>query len=206
MKNKKKRNKKKQRPQKPKSFFNYYAQCETYNGNIPIYHKELYRGDNYFWFEFSIKPTPISEEYRILLIKFIAHNPYIYLLYPMFPKVGSSRYPVPHNYNHEKQRLCLTFPSYDEWGKNVALPDAYLPWTILWLYYYEEWLYSGEWKGGGYEPNDPEVIEALKKKETKEKKSKNIKSKNSKYGVMERADRICMTRRKIHIERLSNGQ
>jgi hypothetical protein len=27
-----------------------------------------------------------------------------------------------------------------------------VPWTALWLFYFEEWLVSNEWKGGGEHP------------------------------------------------------
>ncbi|WP_052433554.1 hypothetical protein [Sulfurospirillum arsenophilum] len=200
-KNKKRRNKKNSRPKKLQSFLLDFIHCTNYKGNIPIYQKEWHRDNDYFWFEFSIKPTPISEEYRILFIEFIGYNPYIYLLYPMFPKTGSKRYPVPHIYNHKTQRLCLTFPDYNEWQSSKTLPDTYIPWTILWLYYYEEWLYSGEWKGGGLEPNDPEVLE-IREKEAKNSNSEiDSKTKNT---VIKKAEKICLARRKINIERLKN--
>lgn len=162
-------------------------------------------GNDYFWFEFSIKPTPISEEYRILFIEFIGHNPYVYLLYPMFPEIESGRFPVPHIYSHKAQRLCLTFPDYLEWKRGTTLPNTYIPWTILWLYYYEEWLYSGEWKGSGLEPDDSEVLEIREKKKMKEKTIENSKSDSKiKSSAIEKAEKICLARRKINIERLKN--
>jgi hypothetical protein len=27
-----------------------------------------------------------------------------------------------------------------------------VPWTALWLFYFEEWLTSDDWKGGGIHP------------------------------------------------------
>jgi hypothetical protein len=32
-------------------------------------------------------------------------------------------------------------------------PASRLPWAAIWLFYFEEWLASGEWKGGGEHPH-----------------------------------------------------
>jgi hypothetical protein len=29
-----------------------------------------------------------------------------------------------------------------------------VPWAMLWLFYFEEWLSSSDWKGGGVHPGD----------------------------------------------------
>ena len=174
----------------------HYMHCQQYDGDIPIFDIEHQKGNDYFWFEFSIKPTYVSQTYRILFIKFDGYNPYIYLVYPMFPEKGSEKYPVPHNYEHEAQKLCLTFPEYKEWKKRT-LPETYIPWTALWLYYYEEWLYSNEWKGSGLEPNDPEVLEM------RESEKFQIKEKfKPDKSPLNRGRKICFRRRELYIKKL----
>jgi hypothetical protein len=37
-----------------------------------------------------------------------------------------------------------------------------LPWTSLWLYFYELWLVTGQWMGGGKHPSPEEKKEAKK--------------------------------------------
>jgi len=34
----------------------------------------------------------------------------------------------------------------------MRLDQTVVPWTALWLLYFEEWLFSGEWAGGGLHP------------------------------------------------------
>ncbi|MGH8092034.1 MAG: hypothetical protein ACREIF_00990 [Chthoniobacterales bacterium] len=36
----------------------------------------------------------------------------------------------------------------------MRLADTIVPWTSRWLYFYEIWLATGEWMGGGI-PHDP---------------------------------------------------
>lgn len=34
----------------------------------------------------------------------------------------------------------------------MRIDQTVVPWTALWLFYFEDWLASGEWKGGGQHP------------------------------------------------------
>lgn len=55
-----------------------------------------------------------------------------------------------------QKTLCLYRPSKNEWDSPMSLADTVLPWTSLWLFYYEIWLATGEWLGGGEHPGDRE--------------------------------------------------
>jgi hypothetical protein len=35
----------------------------------------------------------------------------------------------------------------------MRLDHTIVPWTALWLFYFEEWLISNDWKGGGVHPS-----------------------------------------------------
>ena len=39
-----------------------------------------------------------------------------------------------------------------EWQSWMRLDQTVVPWTTLWLFYFEEWLASDDWKGGGMHP------------------------------------------------------
>jgi len=55
----------------------------------------------------------------------------------------------------EFPRLCVT----TRWkigGHREYIVDRIVPWTIKWLFFHEEWVASGEWKGGGHHPEVPE--------------------------------------------------
>jgi hypothetical protein len=59
---------------------------------------------------------------------------------------------IPHLYSQTKQQLCLYKPGKGEWSSEMMLGKIVLPWVELWLFYFEEWLVSGKWKGGGEHP------------------------------------------------------
>ena len=60
--------------------------------------------------------------------------------------------PLPHVY-HDPLRLCLTLPGTREWTGTMRIDQTFVPWATTWLYYFEEWLISDEWKGGGKHPD-----------------------------------------------------
>jgi hypothetical protein len=60
---------------------------------------------------------------------------------------------------HKPLRLCLTLPKAREWTGAMRIDQTFVPWATTWLYYFEEWLVSDEWKGGGEHP-DPDSAES----------------------------------------------
>ena len=40
-----------------------------------------------------------------------------------------------------------------EFSGEKFLSETIIPWAIEWLYYYEIWLVTGTWNGGGEHPN-----------------------------------------------------
>ncbi len=105
----------------------------------------------YFYWEFDVILSPLSQIYRVLIIFHINSTPKIYVLNNDVLEVSKNR-EIPHLYDKKKVQLCLYYPSYNEWNKTMPLCNTIVSWTHLWLSYYEEWLYSGEWKGGGKHP------------------------------------------------------
>jgi hypothetical protein len=66
---------------------------------------------------------------------------------------------IPHLYQQKPTRLCLYLPRTFQWQPWMRIDQTIVPWTVLWLYYFEEWLDSDEWKGGGEHP-EPEYEDA----------------------------------------------
>ena len=53
---------------------------------------------------------------------------------------------IPHCYKRhykskedEYVKLCLYYPRYKEWSRDMFLSDTIIPWTIDWLYFYAPW-------------------------------------------------------------------
>jgi transposase InsO family protein len=40
----------------------------------------------------------------------------------------------------------------------MRLDQTIVPWTSLWLFYFEDWLSEGEWRGGGEHPEPRDVV------------------------------------------------
>ena len=59
---------------------------------------------------------------------------------------------IPHLYSQEKVRLCLYLPSAGQWSPADFLADSIVPWAYTWLFFFEDWLLTDEWKGGGVHP------------------------------------------------------
>lgn len=61
---------------------------------------------------------------------------------------------LPHIYPYDGKgvHLCLWKPKFREWNWSMKLSETYVPWTVEWLWYFEDWLYSGVWAGGGDHP------------------------------------------------------
>lgn len=65
---------------------------------------------------------------------------------------------LPHIY-HDPDRLCLYLPGTGQWDASKRLNLTIIPWTHLWLIYFEEWLVSDDWKGGGKHPGEDDPDE-----------------------------------------------
>lgn len=52
---------------------------------------------------------------------------------------------APHLYGDGT--LCLYWPEEWRWQQDKLVADVIIPWTALWLYYYELWLDTGRWLG-----------------------------------------------------------
>ena len=61
--------------------------------------------------------------------------------------------PIPHVYwsNDDKVEpyLCLFSPTLREWDINDLIADTTIHWAAQWLYFYEGWLVTKKWRGGG---------------------------------------------------------
>ncbi len=67
--------------------------------------------------------------------------------------------PIPHVWWDRRYRrqpnLCLFRPLKNEWSWDDAIADTTLPDASEWLFFYEFWLATGRWRGGGEHAGDP---------------------------------------------------
>jgi hypothetical protein len=109
-------------------------------------------------FDFSLQPTQISCEYFCRIELSIGGcEPRAYVLSPDLQELAGGKRP-PHVYDHVDgvTRLCLYYPTSNEWTTQSWLSKTMVPWTISWLRFYEIWQITGKWEGGGEHPTaDP---------------------------------------------------
>lgn len=96
-----------------------------------------------------LNPKNISRTYDVK-IAFTEFGAKIYVVNEVL-KVAEQRKKLPHVYDHKAQQLCLYSISNKEWSSRQLIVKTIIPWASEWLFYYELWLISGDWLGGGHD-------------------------------------------------------
>ena len=100
----------------------------------------------------KIKPTPLSKVYTVAIIYELWEVPRVGELGDELEKLDDSNFPHKYEIDAEKKKVRICLYRYQEFTSYKLLADTIIPWTIEWLYYYELWLATGEWLGGGDHP------------------------------------------------------
>jgi hypothetical protein len=96
----------------------------------------------------TVRPSPLCRDYDIRVEYQIGSSPKTWVESPtLVPRVADE--PIPHVYTIGGLRPCLYFPKGGEWRADKWLALTIMPWLLLWLFFYEIWLATGEWWGEG---------------------------------------------------------
>lgn len=93
----------------------------------------------------ELQPTPMSRRYGVQIDYRLGAPPDVQVLAPEL-QLHSAAEELPHTFAGEK--LCLHLPG--EWSPTMHIAHTTVPWTSEWLFYYELWLTTGNWDGGGH--------------------------------------------------------
>lgn len=96
-----------------------------------------------------VRPLPLSIEYRVRIQYELRQPPHVYVIDPPLQKRDGHR--AEHMYADNEP--CLYLPGIGEWNSTKLLAETTVPWLLLWLAFYELWLVTGEWDGGGVHPD-----------------------------------------------------
>ena len=99
-----------------------------------------------------VQPTPVSRDYEISIDLKPDDHPVVTVLEPNLVLLAGGRR-LPHVYREDPVELCLYRPLRREWADWMRIDETIVPWAYLWLYYFEDWLLSDDWKGGGEHPD-----------------------------------------------------
>lgn len=105
---------------------------------------------------FDARPSSFGRSYGARIELAQSGPPKVYVISPDLHNLAEGRR-LPHVYSDDPPRLCLYLPGAFEWNRSHRLDLTVVPWAALWLFYFEEWLWSGDWKGGGMHPGDLEA-------------------------------------------------
>lgn len=113
----------------------------------------------YFWkkkmiIHLLLQPTELSKKYHT---EFILENygKCEVWIHGDLKKLDDPNFPHKYHIDQEKRKakICLYHPEKDEWNSKLWLKDTLIPWAIEWLLFYELWLATGNWLGGGEHPS-----------------------------------------------------
>lgn len=105
-------------------------------------------------YQFSLRANAFGRVYNCLLRLFPSYMPpEIFVVSPNLHLLAGGE-KLPHIYPSEGPgiSLCLWWPKRREWNWRMKLSETYIPWTAEWLWYFEDWLFTKEWAGGGEHP------------------------------------------------------
>ncbi|MEY9098003.1 hypothetical protein ABIA24_000912 [Sinorhizobium fredii] len=97
---------------------------------------------------------PQFSKYRIEIRYALGDFPEVRVLAPELTRLPENpEGPLPHVYRPlTDPTLCLFDPATDEWDGSMLISRTTIPWSIDWLTFYEFWLMTGSWSGGGRHP------------------------------------------------------
>lgn len=106
-------------------------------------------------YHFQIAPGNFGRLYQcVLTITPDTKSPTLIVVAPDLNLLSGGK-KLPHTYPHTGRgiKLCLWWPKGRDWVPQMKLADTYIPWTVEWLHYFEDWLFTGDWAGGGAHPD-----------------------------------------------------
>lgn len=106
---------------------------------------------------FSAELLIRNGRYKIRLDYYVQSSPDVYVVSPVIDMSSSldiHTFGLKYHgaYKKELPRLCLTHYDSDKWNSAIMLTESYIPWAIEWTEFYELWLLTGTWYGGGVHP------------------------------------------------------
>lgn len=102
----------------------------------------------------SLQPLDICEKYSVRIEYRIGLSPSTWVDGLPAPDKEPCGKKIPHRYRDGS--ICLFYGA--EWTADKAIAQTIVPWLLEWLAFYEGWLATGEWQGGGTHPETSRSI------------------------------------------------
>lgn len=131
----------------PKRKIRLFDQMMTLRAAYPSASCEL-RNGTLFWFG-KVRPTPLSREYNVSLTYSNSQVPKVWVIGEELQKIDDPDFPHKYDIDVENNMVQICLYRYREFTREKFLANTIIPWTVEWLYFYEIWLATGTWCGGG---------------------------------------------------------
>lgn len=125
------------------------ALCSAYKGASCNIDKK----NNQLRWSGKIKPTALSKEYTIILVYHHGESPKVLVVGDELEKLDDPNFPHKYNIDAKNKMVRICLYRHSEFNSSKLLANTIIPWTVEWLYFYELWLATGEWLGGGEHPD-----------------------------------------------------
>ena len=95
----------------------------------------------------DLQPSAISDTYTVRIDYTFGKRPKVWVLQPQLRRRTPGQR-IRHTFADGS--ICLH--ERGEWTAIMFIANTIVPWLALWLLHYEVWHATGEWHGGGHEP------------------------------------------------------
>lgn len=101
----------------------------------------------------EVQPRPVTDRYTARIEYRVGWRPRTFIVRPALRR----RHPegrIAHTYSDTE--LCLFTWAAGDWSPDQFIARTIVPWLHEWIVFYEAWLLTGEWQGGGTMPGPAE--------------------------------------------------
>lgn len=98
----------------------------------------------------KIRPTAVSRIYEVKICYKQGYMPKVIVFGDNLKMLDESDFPHKFRINQEKKEVEICLYMFDEFNGSSVIADTIVIWAQEWLYFYEIWLCTGEWHGGGH--------------------------------------------------------
>lgn len=125
------------------------ALCSTYKDA----HCSIDKKKSQLFWSGKIRPSPLSKEYVVVLFYHLGESPKVWVVGNELEQLDNPNFPHKFRIDCENKMVRICLYRYAEFNSSKFLSNTIIPWTVEWLYFYELWLATGEWLGGGEHPD-----------------------------------------------------
>lgn len=110
--------------------------------------KCFYNGSTLIWVG-KLRPSPLSQDYNAILKYRCNSTPEVWIVSDKLQKLDDPNFPHHYKVDVKNHNVKICLYRHSEFSDSKLLAKTIIPWAIEWLYFYELWLITGEWLGGG---------------------------------------------------------